>query len=194
MSEPFLAEIIMFGGNFAPRGWALCDGQLLPISQYSAVFSLLGTTYGGDGRTTFGLPDMRGRVPVHPGTGPGLTPRRLGESSGTEHNTLSVNQMPSHTHATTTTATTSVPASTNSGTKELPAAGDFLAAGNVSGRPEAQIYIEAANAGTTVDLSAGATVNVTVVNTGNGQQVNNMQPWLGVNFIIALEGTFPSRN
>jgi microcystin-dependent protein len=83
-AEPFIGEISMFAGNFAPRGWAFCDGQLLPISQYSALFSLLGITYGGDGRTTFGLPDLRGRVPLHPGTGPGLTPRTLGKKGGSE--------------------------------------------------------------------------------------------------------------
>ncbi|MBD3756388.1 MAG: phage tail protein, partial [Gammaproteobacteria bacterium] len=98
MSEPFVGEIRMFAGNFAPRGWAFCDGQLLAVSQNDALFSLLGTIYGGDGRTTFGLPDMRGRIPVHQGSGPGLSPRRLGSKSGAETETLTVNQMPSHTH------------------------------------------------------------------------------------------------
>ena len=93
MSEPFVAEIRIFAGNFAPRGWAYCNGQLLPISQNTALFSLLGTTYGGDGRSTFGLPDLRGRVPVHPGTGPGLTQRRLGEKGGAETNTMNINQI-----------------------------------------------------------------------------------------------------
>ena len=96
--EPFLAQISLFGGNFAPRGWAFCDGQLLPIAQYSAVFALLGTTYGGDGRTTFALPDMRGRALLHAGGGPGLTFRRLGDKSGAEEITLTVQQMPSHNH------------------------------------------------------------------------------------------------
>jgi microcystin-dependent protein len=99
-ADPILGEIIMFGGNFAPRSWAFCDGQLLSISSYSALFSILGTTYGGDGRTTFALPDLRGRTAVQPGTGPGLTPRRLGEKSGTETVTLNTNQMPSHNHPT----------------------------------------------------------------------------------------------
>ena len=97
-SDPFIAEIIMFGGNFAPRGWAFCDGQLLPISQNTALFSILGTTYGGDGRTTFALPDLRGRTAIHPGTGPGLSNRRLGESGGSETNTMTIGQMPSHNH------------------------------------------------------------------------------------------------
>lgn len=97
-ADPFIAEIIMFGGNFAPRGWAFCDGQLLPIAQNSALFSLLGTIYGGDGRTTFALPDLRGRTAIHPGTGPGLSNRRLGEHGGSETNTMTIGQMPSHNH------------------------------------------------------------------------------------------------
>ena len=95
--DPFIGLIVMFGGNFAPRGWALCDGQLLSISSNSALFSILGTTYGGDGRTTFGLPDLRGRVPMHPGTGPGLSPRTLGQKSGTETVQLTTAQLPPHT-------------------------------------------------------------------------------------------------
>ena len=98
MSSPFIGQIIMFGGNFAPRGWALCDGQLLPISQNSALFSILGTTYGGDGRTSFGLPELRGRVAMHPGNGPGLSSRRLGERSGVETVTLGATQVPAHGH------------------------------------------------------------------------------------------------
>ena len=97
--EPFIAEIMIFGGNFAPRGWATCDGQLLPISQYTALFSLVGTMYGGDGRTTFGLPDLRGRVPIHRGTGPGLSTRNQGQSGGSETNLLNVDQLPAHSHA-----------------------------------------------------------------------------------------------
>ena len=96
--EPFIAQISLFGGNFAPRGWALCDGQLLPISQNTALFSLLGTTYGGDGRTTFGLPDMRGRALLHAGSGPGLSTRRIGQEGGNERVTLSIGEMPSHNH------------------------------------------------------------------------------------------------
>ena len=98
MADPFIAEIRIFAGNFAPRGWAFCNGQLLPISQNTALFSLVGTTYGGDGRTTFGLPNLQGRVPMHPGNGPGLTARQLGESGGVETVTLAESQMPTHTH------------------------------------------------------------------------------------------------
>jgi len=97
--DPFIGEIIMFAGNFAPRGWAFCDGQLLPISQNSALFSILGTTYGGDGRTTFALPDLRGRVPIHAGSGPGLSYRNLGAKEGQEEMSLTVSQIPSHTHS-----------------------------------------------------------------------------------------------
>src|SRR5512140_216933 len=98
MSTPFIGEIVMFAGNFAPRSWALCNGQLLPIAQNTALFSILGTTYGGDGRTTFALPDLRGRVPVHPGQGPGLSNYVLGEMAGTENTTLLINNMPAHNH------------------------------------------------------------------------------------------------
>jgi len=114
MSEPFVGEIRMFAGNFAPRGWAFCDGQLLAVSQNDALFSLLGTIYGGDGRTTFGLPDMRGRTPLHAGQGPGLSNRRLGAKAGAENVTLTVNQLPSHRHdwqATTALASSQSPVS-----------------------------------------------------------------------------------
>ena len=99
--EPFLGQTILFAGNFAPRGWALCEGQLLPINQYQALFSILGTTYGGDGRTTFGLPDMRSRSPMHEGQGPGLSQRNLGVKTGTEYNVLNTTQIPAHTHTIT---------------------------------------------------------------------------------------------
>ena len=103
--EPFIGQIIMFAGNFAPRGWAFCDGQLLPISQNTALFSILGTTYGGDGRTTFALPDLRGRVPMHAGHGPGLSSRRIGEKGGQESVTLTIAEMPSHTHSALSSST-----------------------------------------------------------------------------------------
>ena len=176
--DPFLGQILMFGGNFAPRGWALCDGQLLAISGNSALFSILGTTYGGDGRTTFGLPDLRGRVPIHEGTGPGLANKRLGAKGGSETNTLNSNQLPSHTH---TAAVNCVNGAGNANT----------AAGNVwssdAGNQSATYNSSAAN-GTMQD---GA---VTLENAGGGQSVNNMQPYQVINYIIALQGIFPSRN
>ncbi len=169
--EPFLAQIIMFGGNFAPRGWAFCDGQLLPISSNQALFSLLGTTYGGDGRTTFALPDLRGRVAMHPGNGPGLTSRNLGQRGGSETNTLSTAQLPVHNH------TFNLPAK-EEGNADAPDAA-FIAGDGTS------------SFGTTSDATmASATTN----NTGSSQSVNNIQPYTCVNFIIALQGTFPSRS
>ena len=167
MAEPFIGEISMFAGNFAPRGWAFCDGQLLAISQNSALFSLLGTTYGGDGRTTFGLPDLRGRVPMHPGNGPGLSPRRLGEKGGSEANTLSVNSLPPHVH------TLSV--SNEEGELTSPV-------GNSMAVSDDRNYINGSN----------ATNNTGTV--GGGQAVNNIPPYLGVHFIIALVGIYPSRS
>ena len=178
MAEPFLGQIVMFGGNFAPRSWALCDGQLLSIAQHSALFSILGTTYGGDGRVTFGLPDLRGRVAMHKGNGPGLTPRSLGARGGAEEVSLTTNQMPSHNHA---AAAHGVAPAGNSND----ANGNFWAddAGVASGT----YHTGPAN----VQMNAGA---VTVANEGSGQGHPNVQPFLCVNYIIALQGIFPSRN
>ena len=180
MSEPFLGQITMFGGNFAPRGWAFCNGQLLAISSNTALFSLLGTTYGGDGRTTFGLPDLRGRVPMHSGNsaGPGLTFRTLGTRLGTERETLTISQMPSHNHVATVHCFNgpgnSNVAQNNVWSKDL-------------GVQSATYNTNAPNA----QMKSGA---ATVGNTGGGQAQNNMQPSLAINFIIALIGIFPSRN
>ena len=179
MSDPFIAEIIMFGGNFAPRGWAFCDGQLLSISQNTALFSILGTTYGGDGRTTFGLPDLRGRVAMHPGSGPGLSTRRLGEKSGVETVILNANQMPSHTHAATAVA---------NGTDTQGNSG--FVGGRTWSHVGANLYVDATP---DVVMHAG-NVTVTNANTGGNQSHTNIQPYLCVNFIIALQGVFPSRN
>jgi microcystin-dependent protein len=174
MSEPFYAEIKMFGGNFAPRGYAMCNGQILPIAQNTALFSLLGTTYGGNGQTTFALPDLRGRVPVHPGQGPGLPPVSLGESSGEPHHTLISTEMPQHNH--------------------LVGCTDATADANA---PSGKILATDA-AGVTGEYSSGAataTMNPQTIGVAGGSQPhNNMQPYLGVTFIIALEGIYPSRN
>lgn len=177
--NPFIGMICMFGGNFAPRGWAFCDGQLLAIASNTALFSILGTTYGGDGRTTFGLPDLRGRVAMHPGNGPGLSPKNLGQKGGTETNTLNQLQLPSHTHAATGTV--------NLGTASNAASGNDAFLPISTG---ANFY---SNAAGSAKMNAGA-VTVNVGNTGNNQPVNNIQPFQCVNFIIALQGTFPSRN
>jgi len=180
MSDPFIGEIRMFAGTFAPNGWALCDGQLLSIAQNTALFSLLGTTYGGDGRTTFGLPDLRGRVAIHPGQGPGLSNYILGEKSGAEQVTLTTNQIPAHTHAASGTiqAKNGQPDESNPG-GQVPAT---LTNGTEG-------YAETPN---TTMLANG--VNVTVGNTGGSQPHTNIQPFQCVNFIIALFGIFPSRS
>jgi microcystin-dependent protein len=175
MSEPFIGEIRMVGFTYAPQGWALCDGQLLSIAQNSALFALLGTTYGGNGQTTFALPDLRGRVPLHPGQGPGLSPYVLGQSSGAETVTLTATQIPAHNHT--------VAANSGSGSAENPV-GNFPAA------------ITDPNTGAPFNAfaaSANGTMNPTAVGIAGGSQPHtNLQPYLCVNFIIALEGIFPS--
>lgn len=173
MSEPFVGEVRMFAGNFAPRGWAFCDGQLLAVSQNDALFSLLGTTYGGNGQTTFGLPDLRGRLPVHAGNGPGLSPRRLGAKAGTEQVTLTINQLPSHNHplsGTNTNATDNSPADT------------MTLAKGVGFDP----YVDQPPSITMANNNINAV--------GGSQSHNNMMPFLCVNFIISLFGIYPSRN
>ncbi|HSD14287.1 MAG TPA: tail fiber protein [Flavobacterium sp.] len=170
--EAYIGEIRMFAGNFAPVGWALCDGQLLSIAQNTALFSLLGTTYGGNGTTTFALPDLRGRVPMHPGSGPGLSPRVQGEAGGSENNTLTIAQMPAHNHT--------VNASTADGDQNVPT-------NTVPGNTKAldKEYVSSAPNTTMSPSMIGMT--------GQGQPVNNMQPYGTVNFIIALNGIYPSR-
>lgn len=181
MSEPFLGQITMFAGTFAPRSWAYCSGQLLPIAQNSALFSILGTTYGGDGRTTFALPDLRGRVAVGSegnSAGPGLTPRQLGSRGGTETERLNITQIPAHNHAMTANAVT--PAGNSND-----AAGNFWA--DDAGVSSGTYHTGPSNA----SMNAGA---ISAGNTGGGQAHNNMQPYLAINFIIAIQGIFPSRN
>ena len=177
MSEPFIAEIRIFAGNFAPRGWAFCDGQLLPIAQNTALFSLIGTIYGGDGRTTTALPNLQGRAPMHPGRGPGLTARRLGQRVGVETVTITEAQIPSHTHTMRAT-TAGANAATPSNTTALARSAAVL-----------RIYQSAASNTTLVDLASE-----TLSTTGGGQAHTNLQPFLTMNFIIALQGTFPARS
>ncbi len=172
MATPFIAQITMFGGNFAPRGWAFCDGQILSISQNTALFSLLGTTYGGNGQTTFALPDLRGRTPIGPRQGAGLSNYNLGQKGGTETVTLNQTELPAHTHQVTARA------STNEATDTEPT-NNFLATGNQ--------YTSSSN----TDLNANA---VQAANTGGNQPHENRQPFLAINYIIALQGIFPSRN
>lgn len=172
MSEPFIAEIRIFAGNFAPRGWAFCDGQLLPISQNTALFSLIGTTYGGDGRTTTALPNLQGRVPVHPGQGPGLSLRSLGESGGSENVTLTEGEIPNHSHA-------------------LSAVSDPGDLSDPTGRSLARSSGASAwrsDAAAPVPMDANA-----VAPAGGSQPHNNLMPYLALSFIIALEGIYPPR-
>lgn len=171
MSEPFLAEVRIVGFNFAPRGWAFCDGQILPINQNQSLYSLLGTTYGGDGRTSFALPDLRGRTPIHVGRSNGGGHHTLGQKSGEETHTLAANEMPQHTHV--------AQASSADGTTPVPD-------GHVLAQTPSRIYNDPTNLN---ELRSG-----TVTNVGGGQAHNNMQPYLAVNFCIALQGLFPSRN
>jgi len=172
MSEPFIGEIRMFAGNFAPVGWEFCHGQLLAISEENrALFSLIGTIYGGDGQIAFGLPDLRGRIPIHRGSGPGLSIRALGEMGGTEESTLTVNQMPSHAHA-------------------------MLATGDLAGRGDPSASLRARGSTPAYSLSDPLVIMEadTIANAGSGQPHVNVQPFLCVHFIIALYGIFPPRN
>ncbi len=194
MDNPFLGTIIIWPINFAPRGWAYCQGQLLSISQNTALFSLLGTTYGGDGRTTFGLPDMQGRVPVGAGHGAGLTARTLGQKGGNEQTNLTVANLPAHTHSASTGAmSVTIKASVQDGDEAVPSANSTLAKGIV-GRDSALNY--KAGGAPTVDLNTGAAVSgsVTIGNTGGNQWFSNEQPFLVTNYIIAMVGMFPSRS
>lgn len=175
MSAPFLGEIRIVAFNFAPRGWAYCDGQLLPISQYQALFSLLGTIYGGDGRVTFALPDMRGRAPVHFGSGPGLSNRNIGQKYGATTDTLTVAEMPAHTHP--------MHASDADG-DEFGPINNYYSQEDFGGTLQ-PIYSTQG----TVSMNPGM-----IQNTGNSQPHDNMQPYLTVGFCIALQGIFPPRN
>ncbi len=170
--EPFIGQIQAFGFNFAPRGWSTCDGQLLSIASNSALFSLLGTTYGGDGRTTFALPDLRGRSMIHQGRGPGLSDFSIGQRGGAEQVTLSVINMPSHNHA------SSVAVNTGGGESSVPTG-----------------YIAAHTAAFGEEPTAGANLaGVSNNNAGGNQPFSNLNPYLTVNVCIALVGIFPSRD
>ena len=177
MSDPYIAEIRIFAGNFAPRGWAFCNGQLMPIAQNTALFALIGTTYGGDGSTTMALPDLQGRAPMHPGQGPGLSLRDLGENGGSETVTLTEAQIPSHGH-TKGNSCRNAAASRQSPVGGVPAAEP---AGVTA------IYVDDATA-------AGRMAGQAAGPAGGSQPHNNMQPYLTLSFILALEGIFPPRS
>jgi microcystin-dependent protein len=180
--EPILGEIVMFAGNFAPRGWALCEGQLLAISQNDALFSLLGTVYGGDGRTTFGLPDLRGRLAIHAGQGPGLNNHNLGAKFGSENETLTTAQLPNHNHG--ATSTTEIAVNSSAGEEGI-GNGQYISS-----------HTDAFNTAATADkfLGSNPEFDITVGNTGGSQAHTNVQPTLVVNYIICLQGIYPSRN
>jgi microcystin-dependent protein len=168
--EPFIGQIMAFGGNFAPRGWALCNGQLMSIAQNSALFSILGTTYGGDGVTTFGLPDLRGRLPMGWGNGPGLTPRQIGETAGAESVTLTINNMPAHNHT--------LACNNNAANVENPE-------GNVPANTQA---------GTWSKDGPNATMNAQAIGAAGGNQPVGIEPpFQCITWMIALEGVYPSR-
>jgi microcystin-dependent protein len=172
MSDPFVGEIRMFGGNFAPLGWAMCQGQLVPISENDTLFQLIGTTYGGDGQTTFGLPDLQGRVPIHQGQGPGLQPYVIGERAGVESVTLTTNQIPIHNHA-------------------------VLVSQDLANNANAtnQVYAQSTQISMYTQDTASKLFNSSDLSTAGGSQPHdNMQPFLVVSFIISLFGIFPSQN
>lgn len=172
MADPFVAEIRMFPFNFAPRGWAFCDGQLLPLSQNTALFSLLGTTYGGNGKSNFALPNLQGRAPMHPGQGPGLSLHDLGETGGVETVTLLESEIPSHSHA----------------QRAAIDPGDLFAPTNNALATSVGATIYQPSSAQLVNMSAQS-----LAPSGSDQPHNNMQPYLTVNVCIAMQGVFPPR-
>ncbi|HLP10114.1 MAG TPA: tail fiber protein [Opitutaceae bacterium] len=177
MSTPFIGEIKMFSGNFAIKGFAFCNGQIMPISQNTALFSLLGVNFGGDGKTTFGLPNLQGRAPLHRGQGPGLSPYSLGEAGGTPTVALNLNQLPAHTHTPNANAT--------AGSTDTPASGGIWSA---VGRGRTPPYT---NAGANVAMNNSA---IGTAGVGGTPAHNNLSPHLALNFLIALQGIYPVRS
>lgn len=174
MSDPYIGEIRMFGGNFAPAGWAFCGGQLLPIAEFDALFALIGTNYGGDGQTTFALPDLRGRLPVHNGQGPGLNSYIIGQQAGVEQVTVTTAQLPAHTHP--------AAATTNPGSQAAPGGAVWAASTGDA------LYATGTSADVAMDPTSPA------VPAGGGQPHSNVMPYQCVNFIIALFGIFPTQS
>ena len=209
--DAFLATILPFAATYAPQGWADCVGQTMSIQQYTALFALLGTTYGGDGRTTFGIPDLRGRVIVGQGQGPGLANYVQGQRAGSENVTLTAAQLPAHSHGATQAASTvsggtvvglTLAVSQATGGHETPQPGEYLAVMVANGE-NVSAYIAAASRGNTVPLGglsggsiSGATVAngaITIASTGNNQPHPNLQPYLVLRYIICIQGLFPPR-
>jgi microcystin-dependent protein len=197
MNNPFIGQVTLFAGNFPPRAFAFCQGQLLPIASNTALFSILGTTYGGDGRTTFALPDLRGRCAIHPGRGPGLSTYVLGERQGIERVNLNLLQLPSHNHIANTSGlsmSVSIPASSANGTTSDPS-------GNILAKQldfnDENVSAFAASSAQNVNLAPSPTTlggTVSLNNTGGSQSHENRRPFIAINYIIALQGTYPSRS
>ena len=195
--DPFIAQVIMFGGNFAPRQWSFCEGQLLDIASHTALFSLVGVSYGGDGRSNFRLPDLRGRVAIHPGQGAGLPHYGLGQSGGVPEVTLNVLEIPSHTHAANTSTT--VQTNVEIQAADVDGGGRGISGGALAKTPSGETVYStdtapdtALNAGTAT-ATATANSSTELQNTGGNLPHANMQPYLAINYIIALEGIYPSR-
>jgi len=195
--EPFIGQIIMFAGNFAPRDWAFCQGQTLAISEYTALFSIIGTTYGGNGRTTFDLPDLRGRAPIQSGKAPELSPYSLGQKGGLEQVVLNIAQMPEHSHKTGDIASEDqhILLSSAAAVNETPKAGDVPAVANFPGSITAQ---NVKSFGPPTNVVNGQTISgnagLTISNTGGGASHENRQPYLVMNYIICMNGVYPPRN
>lgn len=183
----YIGEIRLFGGNFAPRNWAFCEGQLLAISQNTALFSILGTTYGGDGRTTFGLPDFRGRTAFSQGTGPGLSNYQLGQRGGAENDTINVQTLANHTHVVSNNFQGKVGVASGSASTNEPTDNVLADSGNTN------IYAGASAADENLG-GAGISGTLVIGNTGGSQSHNNMQPYIAVYYIICLQGVYPSRS
>jgi microcystin-dependent protein len=188
--EEYIGTIMLFAGNWAPKNWAYCQGQLLPIQGNEALFSIIGATYGGDARTNFALPDLRGRVPVGMGAGAGLSNRRLGEKGGAEVDYLTIDELPPHTHTMNASAEVhvAIPVNTQESATTSPK-GAYLA------KAEHSIYMDEASTNDFLaDPQVTSNLAVTADKTGAGQPHNNMQPYLGVNYIICINGIYPSRS
>jgi len=180
MSQPYVGQILMFGGNFAPAGWQFCNGQLLPISEFEVLFQLIGTTYGGDGQSTFAVPDLRGRVPIHMGQGGGLSNYVIGQASGTESVTLNTNQIPQHNHMAVV--------ATTPGNQSVPVSNGILATENSTAQG-GNAFTYLAPGGTQVAMAPSSISQV-----GGNQPHENVQPVLAVTYIISPFGVFPSQN
>ena len=178
LGDELVGEVRLFAGNFAPRGWAFCNGQLLPIAQNTALFSLIGTTFGGDGRSTTALPNLQGRAPMHPGRGPGLTSRRLGQRGGVEMVSLTEAQLPNHTHVMQAVARS-----------QITVGNSLDPQNNLLASPQTGNQYTASTGSNVVAMASNALLDV-----GGSQPHNNMQPFLAINFIIALVGLYPSRS